>query len=218
MVFFLHRLTISALLVLAGLATILSTSTLMATTHLIQFGGAFGFNYSPISLSVSVGDTLRWQGDFETHPLRSTTIPAGAQSWTNSIGTAFFYVVQIPGSYLYQCEVHAPEMSGSFTATAATAVDDKASPTQPSVFQLEQNYPNPFNPSTRITYSVAETSPVSLRIFNAIGEEVSTLVTGIQEPGSHEVDFDGTGLPTGMYLYRLEAGGSTATKRLILLR
>jgi plastocyanin len=216
--FSVHRLTISAFFLLAGLATLLSTSTLMATTHLVQFGGSFGFKYSPTSLFVSVGDTIRWQGDFGFHPLRSTTIPASAQSWSNSTGTVFSYVVQISGTYLYQCDNHGPDMSGSFTATSATAVDDKASQTQPSTYQLEQNYPNPFNPSTRIAYRLAGNAQLKLTVHNTLGQEVATLVSGNQEAGYHEVQFDGSKLASGVYLYRMVAGGYVETKKLLLVR
>jgi plastocyanin len=212
------RMTTPALFLLVGIATLVSTSTLLATTYLIQFGGSFGLNYSPNTLTVSVGDTIRWQGAFSVHPLSSTTIPAGAQTWTNTTGTVFTYVAQIPGTYNYQCDVHAPGMSGSFTAAVATGVNDEARRSQPSAFHLDQNYPNPFNPSTHITYSLAQNSSVSLKLFNAIGEEVATLVKGFQASGIHDVSFDGTSLPTGIYLYRLEAGGSVATKRLVHLK
>jgi plastocyanin len=212
------RMTTPAFFLLVGIATLVSTSTLLATTHLIQFGGSFGLSYSPNTLTVSVGDTIRWQGAFSLHPLSSTAIPAGAQTWTNSTGTAFTYVVQIPGTYTYQCDVHAPGMSGSFTAGAATGVNDEPRQSQPSTIHLDQNYPNPFNPSTRITYSLAQNSSVSLKLFNVMGEEVATLVKGFQTSGIHDVSFDGTGLPTGTYLYCLEAGGSVATKRLVLVK
>jgi plastocyanin len=212
------RMTTPALFLLVGIATMFSTSTVLATTYLIQFGGSFGQNYSPNTLTVSVGDTVRWQGAFSDHPLSSTTVPAGAQTWTNTTGTVFTYVVQIPGTYTYQCDVHGPDMSGSFTAAAATDVNDGARQSHASTFHVDQNYPNPFNPSTRITYSLAQNSSVSLKVFNAIGEEVATLVKGFQTSGIHDVSFDGTSLPTGIYLYRLEAEGSVVTKRLVLLK
>jgi len=91
------RMTTRALMLLVGIAALVSPSTLLATTHLIQFGGSFGLNYSPNTLTVNVGDTIRWQGNFSFHPLSSVTIPAGALSWTNTTGTVFTYVVQIPG-------------------------------------------------------------------------------------------------------------------------
>ena len=214
----LNRTVKMALVVLMGVALVAPFSSLFATTHLIQFGGSFGLSYSPQSISVAVGDTIRWQGDFTSHPLSSTSVPAGAATFDNSAGTVFTYRVQFPGTYTYKCDIHAPSMSGSFSATSTTGLDNQKGEGQPAEFRLDQNYPNPFNPSTRITYSLSQKSPVTLKVFNAIGEEVATLVRGVQESGRYSVVFEGTGLPTGMYLYRLVAGGQIATKRLILVR
>jgi hypothetical protein len=88
-------------------------------------------------------------------------------------------------------------------------------------FRLEQNYPNPFNPSTRIRFSIpvgTGHAPSILRIYDLLGREVATLVNDNLPPGSYEVTFDATGLASGVYLYRLQAGEFTQTKRLLLLR
>jgi hypothetical protein len=96
-----------------------------------------------------------------------------------------------------------------------------------------QNYPNPFNPSTTIGYSIPGRSQVTLTVFNAIGQEVSQPVNGEMAPGYHEARFDGSGLASGLYFYRIQVrpsdsapGGVTAggagtyveTKKLLLLR
>lgn len=91
-------------------------------------------------------------------------------------------------------------------------------PQMPYAFRLMQNYPNPFNPSTMIAYELAESSPVTLRIFNVLGERVMDLVQGIQAAGSHEAAFDATGLPSGIYFYRLNAGVFTSTRKMMLMK
>jgi hypothetical protein len=100
----------------------------------------------------------------------------------------------------------------------AAGVNAIASSAGPETFRLEQNYPNPFNPSTTIRYGLAERTHVTLSVFNTLGQVVATLANGEQLAGPHEVKFDGAGLSSGVYFYRLQAGGSVQTKRLVLLR
>ena len=85
-------------------------------------------------------------------------------------------------------------------------------------FYLYDNYPNPFNPATKIIYIVPETSFVTIRVFDALGEEVSTLVDEIKPMGKYEVDFDGTGLASGVYTYMLSSANFTQIKKMILLK
>jgi hypothetical protein len=85
-------------------------------------------------------------------------------------------------------------------------------------FVLEQNYPNPFNPSTTISFMLQENQFVTLKVFNAIGEEVSTLVNGNLNQGIHSVNFNANGLSSGYYLYRLESGGQIQVRKMMLLK
>ncbi len=87
----------------------------------------------------------------------------------------------------------------------------------PSSFTLLQNYPNPFNPSTTIRFALPQRSHVTLTVFNCLGQQVATLVQGEEEAGYHQVRFDGSGLSTGVYLYRLQAGSYVQTRKLLLL-
>jgi photosystem II stability/assembly factor-like uncharacterized protein len=85
-------------------------------------------------------------------------------------------------------------------------------------YSLEQNFPNPFNPSTLIRYKVPKVSNVSLKVFDMLGREVSTLVNEQKLPGKYEVKFDGSKLSSGVYLYKLQAGDFVQTKKLILIK
>jgi len=96
-----------------------------------------------------------------------------------------------------------------------TGVEDD---TLPQNYSLEQNYPNPFNPSTTIKYSLAETDFVSLKIYNLLGENVSTLVNEIKEPGEYQINFDASNLAGGVYFYSLHTSGFTETKKMMLLK
>lgn len=93
----------------------------------------------------------------------------------------------------------------------------------PSVFALEQNYPNPFNPSTKINYSLAVDSRVTLKIYDVLGQEVVTLLNSTISAGSHEVIFNAANLNSGVYFYTIEANGTdgknfTSTKKMILTK
>lgn len=88
----------------------------------------------------------------------------------------------------------------------------------PHRFVLEQNFPNPFNPSTTIRYSLGNETHVQLKIFNHLGQEVAMLVNGMQSAGQYGIQFNTKSLASGSYFYRLEAGGLSETRRLLLLK
>jgi hypothetical protein len=84
--------------------------------------------------------------------------------------------------------------------------------------RLEQNYPNPFNPTTTIGYRVSGSGNVSLRVFNILGQEVRTLVNERKDAGVYKVVFNSDGLPSGVYVYRLQSGGVTRAGKMVLLK
>jgi YVTN family beta-propeller protein len=88
----------------------------------------------------------------------------------------------------------------------------------PQEFLLQQNYPNPFNPSTVISWQLAVSSPVKLTVYNITGQKVAILVNEKQSAGSHSVKFDASGLASGVYIYRLEAGGYVENRKMVLMR
>jgi len=85
-------------------------------------------------------------------------------------------------------------------------------------FLLEQNYPNPFNPSTTIKYQIPEKSFVTIKVYDVLGNELTTLVNEEKPSGSYEVEFDGTNLTSGIYFYQLRAGKYVETKKMVLLK
>jgi len=87
-----------------------------------------------------------------------------------------------------------------------------------SDFNLEQNYPNPFNPSTSIKFSVPSSEFVTLKVYDVLGNEITTLVNEQKAPGTYEVRFDAGNLASGMYVYSLKAGNFTQTRKLLLMK
>lgn len=99
------------------------------------------------------------------------------------------------------------------TSYAVTSVKEE---TSPASFTLKNNYPNPFNPSTTIEYEVMNAGMVTLTVYNVLGQVVAVLQNGYQQAGVYTVQFDGTGLTSGVYLYELAAGSTKITKKMIL--
>jgi len=96
----------------------------------------------------------------------------------------------------------------------------KKDPTTAQVrnYTLSQNYPNPFNPSTKIDYNLAKSGFVKLSVYNLLGKEVATLVNGNQEAGLHTVRFDAANLSSGVYFYKLQAGNTVLTNKMVFLK
>jgi parallel beta-helix repeat protein len=148
-------------------------------------------------------------------------IPAGGTSnaprvyaYTDSLknsgnGNIFYRLKLIDndGSFQYSSEVEVLVKTTDVTTTVT-----------PSVYALSQNYPNPFNPTTTITYQLQKSGYVSLKVYDMLGREVVTLVNGNKQPGSYSAIFDASRLSSGTYIYRLQAGSFTETKKLVLLK
>jgi hypothetical protein len=85
-------------------------------------------------------------------------------------------------------------------------------------YNLAQNYPNPFNPSTRINYSIKEAGLVNLKVYDALGREVATLVNQVQNAGTYSVSFDGSQLSSGVYFFRIQSGSFVKINKMMLLK
>ncbi len=88
----------------------------------------------------------------------------------------------------------------------------------PTTYSLMQNYPNPFNPSTTIRFTIPEKVQVRLEVYNLIGQKVATLINGELNAGQYSVEFNGAGLTSGIYLYRIQAGNFVSVKKMLLLK
>ena len=88
----------------------------------------------------------------------------------------------------------------------------------PENYELNQNYPNPFNPTTQIQYELPLAGEISLTLYNTLGIEVMQLDKGIKSAGIHNISFDGSHLPTGIYFYQLRTGSFVKTRKMSLIK
>jgi photosystem II stability/assembly factor-like uncharacterized protein len=107
---------------------------------------------------------------------------------------------------------------GGFIKYAVPSGINPVSGTVPESFSLSQNYPNPFNPSTTIKFALPKSGNVTLKVYNALGKEVETLVNEVMGAGNYEVSYDASKLNSGIYFYRISANGFTDTKRMMLVK
>jgi hypothetical protein len=88
----------------------------------------------------------------------------------------------------------------------------------PTSFRLEQNYPNPFNPTTTIQFAIPKMSEVTLKLYDVLGRKVATLVEEEMPQGVYKIDFDARDLPSGVYVYRIQAEDFSQLKKFLLLK
>ena len=128
--------------------------------------------------------------------------------------TTYDYWISAVDSSKNESELSGPVSSGVFVGN----LNQKNQMTVISQIVLSQNYPNPFNPSTTIKYTIPKKEKVKIEVLNLLGQKIETLVNNQISAGSHEIEFNAMDLPSGVYLYRIEAGGYQEVKKMILLQ
>jgi len=177
------------------------------------------FSFSPAELTISVGDAVKWINVLGNHNVladdgsfTSGSVAPAPWEYTHTFTTA--------GNNPYYCEPHGGPggsgMAGVIIVQNPSDVNDDG--VIAGEFELEQNYPNPFNPSTRISYTIPSASLVNLKVYDAIGNEITTLVNEEKQSGIYSVDFDATDLTGGIYFYQIISGSFVKTKKMILLK
>lgn len=172
--------------------------------------GAEGHDVLSVEGTATLGGTLRLRyldGYTPRSGDRFTIVTGEAVAGT-------FETVETPEGAVWT--VHYEEASVTVEAASVVAVEDVLE--APEVFALHANYPNPFNPTTQIGYDVAAAGPVRLVVYDALGREVAVLVDRVQAAGRYQAAFAAGNLPSGLYLYRLTAGGTVQTRTMLLVR
>ena len=178
-------------------------ATNQPTTLTLRWGAVIGA--TSFRVQVSTDST------FAAMILDDSSVTTIQRTVTLSSGTTYYWHVRArnaggPGLY---------SSTWNFT-TLVTSVSAQTGP--PREFALSQNYPNPFNPTTVIEYALPRESMVKLEVYSVLGERVATLVNRAQPAGFYSAPFDGKNLASGLYMYRLEAGGFVQTRKLLLVR
>jgi hypothetical protein len=139
-------------------------------------------------------------------------VPAGLDN------TAKVYSVIDPDNTI--AEVHEDNNIGfvPLMVSGATFVEEQMKYPTPDQYTLEQNYPNPFNPSTKIRYSIPQSSNIIIKIFDILGNEIETLVNEEKPVGTYELTWNAVNLPSGIYFCHLRAGDFISTKKMVLLK
>ncbi|MFN8310432.1 MAG: T9SS type A sorting domain-containing protein [Chitinophagales bacterium] len=167
-----------------------------ATTHHVIFGGSAGFNFSPSNLNASVGDTIVWTGDFSMHTVTSTSVPAGALPFNNTSGTIFQYVVTVPGTYNYHCNIHS-QMTGTITVSGTTGFDE---------FKAASVSIYPTSVQEFLNVSISEIVVDRYVIVNLLGKST-------QEGNLVNEKIRVSDLPSGVYFLNLLTSRGLITKR-----
>ena len=213
------KIILTAIIVIAAVLIFNSYSS----ARIINISVA-NFSFTPSSVTNAVvGDTIQWTRTSGSHTTtcngtNGTTRPAGAVPWDaplNSGTSTFRYIIQVAGIYNYVCTPHAPDMSGTISASASsiTQINEIA-----AGFKISQNYPNPFNPSTKINFAIPKSSQVVLKIYDNNGKEVSTLVNARLNAATYETEWNASDVNSGVYYYRIQADNFTETRKMLLIK
>ncbi|WP_304132306.1 T9SS type A sorting domain-containing protein [Ignavibacterium album] len=186
-----------------------------------------GNNYfTPASVTISVGDTVRWINGIDGGGVHNVVADDGSfTSGAPAFPWTYDHIFTSAGVLPYQCSDHGSTgMTGTIIVESATGIitNERALYN----FELKQNYPNPFNPTTKISWQSPVSGHQTLKVYDVLGNEVVTLVNEYKSAGSYEVNFNASNLSSGIYFYQLKAGDPSTssgqsfieTKKLTLIK
>jgi hypothetical protein len=185
-------------------------------------------------MEIDVGDLLRFEGkgddrsygvrirrasldtvmvfDHDGIPMTGNAVHQLAPNW-DALGDSLTIRIDNDGDGVFE-----DSLLLANTATAIEGGPVQGGASLPEEFRLHSNYPNPFNPTTTISYALPQAADVTLTVYDVLGRQIRQLASGTKSTGTYEVTFDATGLPSGVYFYRLQAGDYVETKRMVIVR
>jgi len=171
-----------------------------------------GINYNVLDSLISYADNLQSSG----YSSESWSVLSSALSLAKNTITQNYSATISAADSLENAKNN---LTTAINNLVTTGIDeDNSNSNLPKAFVLSQNFPNPFNPTTHINYSIAQSGYVTLKVYDLLGKEVTTLFVGIRQPGEYKAIFDGTRLASGVYFYQLQSGKFIETKKLILMK
>jgi PKD domain/Secretion system C-terminal sorting domain len=195
------------------------TSTQQTATH--SYAQANTYNYS-LTVTDNQGATGQKTGQVivsaasnnyvTVDPSSGTIQPGGSQTISLTLDAQNI----TEGTYTGQVTISGN--GGNIIIPIDYLVDVEKLSDVPTEYNLSQNYPNPFNPATSIEFAIPRSSNVSLKIYDMLGKEVSSLLNEKKQPGTYKITFDASNLASGVYVYRLETNEFLDTKKLVLLK
>jgi plastocyanin len=197
-----------------ALLLVLWLNSANATIHTISVAD---FAFTPnTNATVVVGDTIRWVHAGGTHTTTSTSLPSGAAPWDSPITAAnpqFDYKVTVAGSYGYRCDVHPTSMTGTFTATAASAIGDLNA----NAISL-RSYPNPATEAVVVEFNLPTGQKVGITATDLAGRSIELTSPAFQAAGNVRlfVPLANRGLAPGMYTLCVRGEGLNATQRVVV--
>lgn len=212
--------------VLITLLCVLGTASLLCAAPLPNDNGSFSVDL--LSLTASGQNrqvTLHWSTAGEHNVVsfeifRNGIIRDPVDAVGESVATRSYSWIdrEVQNDLTYEYTLVCVDVNGArqtLGTVEATPAFDAYAVTE---YSLHQNYPNPFNPTTTITVDLADAGFASLRVFNLLGQEVRALINEYLPRGSHIALFDGTNLPSGVYIYQLDVNGFSAQRKMILMK
>ena len=170
------------------------------------------FSFTPSSLLIDAGDTVRWTNNGNSHTV--TSDDDLFSSGTLSNGDTFEHTFNTEGAFAYHCDHHST-MQASVTVSESLDNDNVSFPDK---ITINPAYPNPFNPSTNISFSLNQYHSVSVDIYNLRGELISNLLKGGLVAGNYSVVWDASDQSSGVYLLRVSTDNFISTQKVMLIK